>query len=222
MSCRDVLPPTVVPVAGRLHVAFGTFVPPTGNLRLWPSLRKTCVGTLYLYVNIPSVIARLLRMWCYFSFLPLCATDEQHLVVCCLLVCGANSLVAIFLPRKVSSEASEEAEEGSGTSVGGCPEKITAVGEGATPKQEGGDGGAAVKKEEGHRHRLSNVNFINMGRVQKIKCVVDNQVAVDIGANQVGDIATVALLEETDQLLGKDHLFKRSLLLIKVLTHVHL
>ncbi|CAN0073697.1 unnamed protein product, partial [Ectocarpus sp. 8 AP-2014] len=118
---------------------------------------------------------------------------------------------------KVSSEASEEAEAeaGSGTSVGGCPEKITAVGEGATPKQEGGDGGAAVRKEEGYRHRLSNVNFINMGRVQKIKCVVDNQVAVDIGANQVGDIATVALLEETDQLLGKDHLFKRSLLLIK-------
>lgn len=55
-----------------------------------------------------------------------------------------------------------------------------------------------------------------MGRLQKIKCVVDNQVAVDIGANQVGDIATVALLEETDQLLGKNHLFKRSLLLIKV------
>ncbi|CAN0538992.1 unnamed protein product, partial [Ectocarpus sp. 12 AP-2014] len=96
-----------------------------------------------------------------------------------------------------------------------CPEKITAVGEGATPKQEGEDGGATVRKEEGYRHRLSNVNFINMGRVQKIKCVVDNQVAVDIGANQVGDIATVALLEETDQLLGKDHLFKRSLLLIK-------
>ena len=42
------------------------------------------------------------------------------------------------------------------------------------------------------------------------------QVAVDIGANQVGDIATVALLEETDQLLGKNHLLKRSLLLIKV------
>lgn len=55
-----------------------------------------------------------------------------------------------------------------------------------------------------------------MGRLQRIKCVVDNQVAVDIGANQVGDIATVALLEETDQLLGKNHLFKRSLLLIKV------
>lgn len=30
-------------------------------------------------------------------------------------------------------------------------------------------------------------------------------------------IATVALLEETDQLLGKNHLFKRSLLLIKVI-----
>lgn len=41
--------------------------------------------------------------------------------------------------------------------------------------------------------------------------------AVDIGANQVGEIATVALLEETDQLLGKNHLFKRSLLLIKVI-----
>lgn len=43
---------------------------------------------------------------------------------------------------------------------------------------------------------------------------------MDIGANQVGDIATVALLEETDQLLGKNHLLKRSLLLIKVTSPV--
>ena len=39
-----------------------------------------------------------------------------------------------------------------------------------------------MEKESGgdssYKHRLSNVNFINMGRLQKIKCVVDNQVSL--------------------------------------------
>ncbi|CAN0301735.1 unnamed protein product, partial [Hapterophycus canaliculatus] len=110
---------------------------------------------------------------------------------------------------KVSSEASELAEEEEEGAVGG-------VGGGDGKTGGGGGGGGEVGGDGStYRHRLSNVNFINMGRLQRIKCVVDNQVAVDIGANQVGDIATVALLEETDQLLGKNHLFKRSLLLIK-------
>lgn len=114
---------------------------------------------------------------------------------------------------QVSSEASEEADgavEGAGTggdAVG--DEKASA---GIASRGSDGEEGSGVH----YRHRLSNVNFINMGRLQRIKCVVDNQVAVDIAANQVGDIAMVALLEETDQLLGKNHLFKRSLLLIKV------
>ncbi|CAM9149523.1 unnamed protein product, partial [Scytosiphon promiscuus] len=113
---------------------------------------------------------------------------------------------------KVSSEASEQAEAEEGTAGGG--DQATA---GSGGDAGGGSGGGGAEEGEGstYRHRLSNVNFINMGRLQRIKCVVDNQVAVDIGANQVGDIATVALLEETDQLLGKNHLFKRSLLLIK-------
>lgn len=106
--------------------------------------------------------------------------------------------------KQVSSEASEQAE-----AEGVEDDEKPAGGSGAAAGAEEGEGST-------YRHRLSNVNFINMGRLQRIKCVVDNQVAVDIGANQVGDIATVALLEETDQLLGKNHLFKRSLLLIKV------
>ncbi|CAN0114861.1 unnamed protein product, partial [Discosporangium mesarthrocarpum] len=79
----------------------------------------------------------------------------------------------------------------------------------------GGGGGGGGGKGVGYTHRLSNVNFINTGHVQRIKCVVDNQVAVDIKANRLGDLCTVALLEEVDQLLGKDHLLKRSLLLVK-------
>ncbi|CAM9739962.1 unnamed protein product, partial [Pylaiella littoralis] len=124
---------------------------------------------------------------------------------------------------KVSSEASEEAEAEAEGEVGvggdgGVDEKSgSGSGSGGGGGGSGGTGGQEGGEDEGssYRHRLSNVNFINMGRLQRIKCVVDNQVAVDIGANQVGGIATVALLEETDQLLGKNHLFKRSLLLIK-------
>lgn len=42
----------------------------------------------------------------------------------------------------------------------------------------GGGGSGGLEGEDGssYRHRLSNVNFINMGHLQKIKCVVDNQV----------------------------------------------
>lgn len=76
---------------------------------------------------------------------------------------------------QVSSEASEEAaaEGGSGVAVSGdAGEEQAAVG--------GAIGGAVNDKDadEGssYKHRLSNVNFINMGNLQKIKCVVDNQV----------------------------------------------
>lgn len=49
---------------------------------------------------------------------------------------------------------------------------------GAGAAAAAGTGGADEDKEEGssYKHRLSNVNFINMGHLQKIKCVVDNQV----------------------------------------------
>lgn len=41
------------------------------------------------------------------------------------------------------------------------------------------NGGLEGEDGSSYRHRLSNVNFINMGHLQKIKCVVDNQVRVN-------------------------------------------
>lgn len=75
--------------------------------------------------------------------------------------------VSLYMMDQVSSEASEEAAEG-GPRDG-------------AEELAGGDGsGGAKESEQGlaYRHRLSNVNFINMGRLQRIKCVVDNQVCV--------------------------------------------
>ncbi|KAL5991278.1 hypothetical protein ACLOJK_012185 [Asimina triloba] len=50
--------------------------------------------------------------------------------------------------------------------------------------------------------------------VQIIKCVVQN-IIVDISFNQLGGLRTLYFLEQVDHLIGKDHLFKRSIMLIK-------
>ncbi|KAH6557991.1 hypothetical protein KP509_1Z083000 [Ceratopteris richardii] len=50
--------------------------------------------------------------------------------------------------------------------------------------------------------------------VQIVKCLVDD-VVVDISFNQLGGICTLCFLEEIDRLVGKDHLFKRSIILVK-------
>uniref|UniRef100_A0A6N2M229 PAP-associated domain-containing protein n=2 Tax=Salix viminalis TaxID=40686 RepID=A0A6N2M229_SALVM len=50
--------------------------------------------------------------------------------------------------------------------------------------------------------------------VKLIKCIVQNTV-VDISFNQLGGLCTLCFLEEADQLVGKNHLFKRSIILIK-------
>jgi DNA polymerase sigma len=53
-----------------------------------------------------------------------------------------------------------------------------------------------------------------VGDVKIIKCVVNN-VTVDISFNNIGGIRTLAFLEAVDGLIGKDHLLKKSILLIK-------
>ncbi|XP_042505670.1 uncharacterized protein LOC122082274 [Macadamia integrifolia] len=50
--------------------------------------------------------------------------------------------------------------------------------------------------------------------VKLVKCLVQN-IVVDISFNQVGGLCTLCFLEEIDNLIGKDHLFKRSIILIK-------
>ncbi|KAL1199779.1 Protein HESO1 [Cardamine amara subsp. amara] len=50
--------------------------------------------------------------------------------------------------------------------------------------------------------------------VKLVKCLVQN-IVVDISFNQIGGICTLCFLEKIDQHIGKDHLFKRSIILIK-------
>ncbi|KAL3633386.1 hypothetical protein CASFOL_000562 [Castilleja foliolosa] len=50
--------------------------------------------------------------------------------------------------------------------------------------------------------------------VKLVKCIVEG-IVVDISFNQIGGICTLCFLEQVDRLIGKDHLFKRSIILIK-------
>uniref|UniRef100_A0A1J3IL19 Poly(A) RNA polymerase cid11 n=1 Tax=Noccaea caerulescens TaxID=107243 RepID=A0A1J3IL19_NOCCA len=50
--------------------------------------------------------------------------------------------------------------------------------------------------------------------VKLVKCLVQN-IVVDISFNQLGGLCTLCFLEKIDHLIGKDHLFKRSIILIK-------
>lgn len=52
-------------------------------------------------------------------------------------------------------------------------------------------------------------------QVSLLKCFVGNM-ELDISANQSGGVSAACFFEEVDRLVGKDHLFKRSCLLIKV------
>ena len=83
--------------------------------------------------------------------------------------------------------------------------------------------GTRLSASEGHvaattpsprLHSVRNVTFINAD-TKVVRCLVDN-VEVAISANQVGAVSTVSLLESLDRWVGRNHLFKRSLLLIKV------
>ncbi|KAJ8898858.1 hypothetical protein K2173_008167 [Erythroxylum novogranatense] len=50
--------------------------------------------------------------------------------------------------------------------------------------------------------------------VKLVKCLVQN-IVVDISFNRLGGLSTLCFLEQVDHLIGKDHLFKRSIILIK-------
>lgn len=63
---------------------------------------------------------------------------------------------------------------------------------------------------------IRNIDFIN-ARTKLINCLVNN-IGVDITVNQATAISSLIFLEEADKVIGHDHLFKRSVLLIKVRT----
>ncbi len=64
---------------------------------------------------------------------------------------------------------------------------------------------------------IRNVEFIN-ARTKVTHCIVNN-IQVDVTVNQISSLKTLLFLEEADRQIGHNHLFKRSLLLIKVRQH---
>ena len=75
------------------------------------------------------------------------------------------------------------------------------------------DSGNSVLSSVQSPMTIRNVEFIN-ARTKLCHCLVNN-VGVDVTINSVGALTTVLFIEEADRYLAKDHIFKRSLLLVK-------
>ncbi|AQL08854.1 nucleotidyltransferase [Zea mays] len=69
------------------------------------------------------------------------------------------------------------------------------------------------EKDENAEFHVKEVQYIQ-AEVKIIKCLVEN-IVVDISFNQVGGLCTLCFLEEIDNLISQNHLFKRSIILIK-------
>ncbi|KAI9180015.1 hypothetical protein LWI28_000275 [Acer negundo] len=73
-----------------------------------------------------------------------------------------------------------------------------------------------LENEEKNEHaefRVKEVQYIQ-AEVKIIKCLVEN-IVVDISFNQLGGLCTLCFLEEVDHVINQEHLFKRSIILIK-------
>ncbi|KAL0714968.1 hypothetical protein Bca4012_021947 [Brassica carinata] len=69
------------------------------------------------------------------------------------------------------------------------------------------------EKNENAEFRVKEVQYIQ-AEVKLIKCLVEN-IVVDISFNQIGGLCTLCFLEEADLFINQNHLFKRSIILIK-------
>ncbi|XP_027335941.1 uncharacterized protein LOC113849902 isoform X1 [Abrus precatorius] len=69
------------------------------------------------------------------------------------------------------------------------------------------------EKNENAEFHVKEVQYIQ-AEVKIIKCLVEN-IVVDISFNQLGGLCTLCFLEEVDNLINQNHLFKRSIILIK-------
>lgn len=69
------------------------------------------------------------------------------------------------------------------------------------------------EKNENAEFHVKEVQYIQ-AEVKIIKCLVEN-IVVDISFNQLGGLCTLCFLEEVDYLINQNHLFKRSIILIK-------
>ncbi|XP_028770296.1 uncharacterized protein LOC114727747 isoform X2 [Neltuma alba] len=71
----------------------------------------------------------------------------------------------------------------------------------------------SAEKNEHAEFHVKEVQYIQ-AEVKIIKCLVEN-IVVDISFNQLGGLCTLCFLEEVDNLINQNHLFKRSIILIK-------
>ncbi|CAN8267863.1 unnamed protein product [Cochlearia groenlandica] len=73
-----------------------------------------------------------------------------------------------------------------------------------------------LEKEEKNDDAEFNVKEVQyiQAEVKLIKCLVEN-IVVDISFNQIGGLCTLCFLEEVDHYINQNHLFKRSIILIK-------
>ncbi|GFP91918.1 hypothetical protein PHJA_001335900 [Phtheirospermum japonicum] len=69
------------------------------------------------------------------------------------------------------------------------------------------------EKNENAEFHVKEVQYIQ-AEVKLIKCLVEN-IVVDISFNQIGGLCTLCFLDEVDSLINQNHLFKRSIILIK-------
>ncbi|XP_010554909.1 PREDICTED: uncharacterized protein LOC104824500 [Tarenaya hassleriana] len=73
---------------------------------------------------------------------------------------------------------------------------------------------ALVKQGENNPHfPIRHVNYVQ-AKVKVIKCDVMN-ISVDISFNQMEGLSALCFFEQVDQLIGRNHMFKRSIILVK-------
>lgn len=95
---------------------------------------------------------------------------------------------------------------GAVTSEPGAPNALSGSPNGKSASPASGLSGYAT-------NTVRNVNFINAD-VRVIKCTIDN-ISVDFTANRVGALSALLLLDAMAARVGKDHLLKKSIVLIK-------
>lgn len=80
-----------------------------------------------------------------------------------------------------------------------------------------GKEGATSSFQNEFDHSLSNVSFVSNKEAagHKLQCLVDSSIGIEIVANARLELCILGFFEDFDRLLGKNHLFKRSILLIR-------
>ncbi|KAG0473573.1 hypothetical protein HPP92_015430 [Vanilla planifolia] len=93
---------------------------------------------------------------------------------------------------------------------------LTAIGIPSSEEALASDVRLVLEREEHNKDaefEVKDVQYIH-AEVKLVKCLVQN-IVVDISFNQIGGLGTLCFLEQVDRIIGKDHLFKRSVILIK-------